>query len=130
MARDPESIQREIEVTRAQLAVSIDAIAEKLSPKRVASRGAERAKALAAETQAAIVASTKTTTVGADGRTYEVRKPLRTDLVAAAGGALTVVAVLLVIRRRRKRRKRAAALGMIAASKLRTAERGRRGRRR
>jgi C4-dicarboxylate-specific signal transduction histidine kinase len=114
VARDPEAIQREIEATRAQLAESIDAIAEKLSPKRVASRGADKAKALVADAQGAIVASTKTTTVGADGQSYEVRKPLRTDRVAAVGVAVTATAVLIVVVRRRRRRKRsraAAALG-------------------
>ncbi|MGB9376293.1 MAG: DUF3618 domain-containing protein [Mycobacteriales bacterium] len=38
-ARDPETIQREIEQTRAQLAVTLDALAERASPKRAVSRG-------------------------------------------------------------------------------------------
>jgi hypothetical protein len=37
--RDPETIQREIEETRAKLASTLDELAERASPKRVASRG-------------------------------------------------------------------------------------------
>jgi hypothetical protein len=43
--RNPDTIQREIEQTRAELADTIDAIADRLSPKRVASRGASAVKA-------------------------------------------------------------------------------------
>jgi Protein of unknown function (DUF3618) len=41
---DPDAIQREIERTRAELAVTIDALAEKVSPKRVFARTADRVK--------------------------------------------------------------------------------------
>lgn len=44
-ARDPDVIQREIEQTRAELADTIDAIADRLSPKRAAGRGAAAVKA-------------------------------------------------------------------------------------
>src|SRR3954471_8509836 len=43
--RDPDMIQKEIEQTRAELADMIDAIAERISPKRAASRGAAAVKA-------------------------------------------------------------------------------------
>ena len=39
--RDPDTIQKEIEKTRAELADTIDAIADRISPKRVAGRGAQ-----------------------------------------------------------------------------------------
>src|SRR3954466_3204725 len=39
--RSPDAIQREIEQTRAELADTIDAIADRISPKRAASRGAQ-----------------------------------------------------------------------------------------
>jgi hypothetical protein len=42
--RDPETIQREIEKTRAELADTIDAIADRISPRRAASRGASAVK--------------------------------------------------------------------------------------
>ncbi len=41
---DPAEIQQQIEVTRAELATTIDAIADRVSPKRVASRGVESFK--------------------------------------------------------------------------------------
>jgi hypothetical protein len=43
--RNPDTIQREIEQTRAELADTIDAIADRLSPKRVASRSAHAVRA-------------------------------------------------------------------------------------
>src|SRR5436305_2850823 len=43
--RDPDLIQKEIEQTRAELAETIDAIADRISPKRAASRGAAAVKA-------------------------------------------------------------------------------------
>jgi hypothetical protein len=42
--RDPDTIQKEIEQTRAGLADTIDAIADRISPKRAASRGAHAVK--------------------------------------------------------------------------------------
>lgn len=53
-SRSPDAIQREIESTRAELADTIDAIAERVSPKKAASRSAHaiRAKASAALGQA------------------------------------------------------------------------------
>ena len=39
--RNPDTIQREIEQTRAELADTIDAIADRISPRRAASRGAQ-----------------------------------------------------------------------------------------
>src|SRR4051794_41586602 len=42
--RKPDTIQREIEQTRAELADTIDAIADRISPRRAASRGATAVK--------------------------------------------------------------------------------------
>ena len=42
---EPAEIQRQIEQTRAELASTIDAIADRVSPKRVASRSVETVKA-------------------------------------------------------------------------------------
>lgn len=87
VARHPDAIQREIEVTRAELAEAIDAIAEKVSPKRVAARGAEQVKAKVAELRASDTA-------------------LRTDRVVAAGVAVTAAVVAVVVVRRRRARRR------------------------
>jgi MYXO-CTERM domain-containing protein len=43
--RDPDAVAREIEQTRAELAQAVDAIADRVSPKNVAARGAEALKA-------------------------------------------------------------------------------------
>jgi hypothetical protein len=41
---DPAEIQQQIEVTRAELASTIDAISERVNPKRVAARGVDTVK--------------------------------------------------------------------------------------
>lgn len=43
MSRDPEKIQREIEASRAQLASTLDQLAERTSPKRLAGQAKESA---------------------------------------------------------------------------------------
>ena len=50
MASDPQEIQREIEATRAELAATVEQIADKVSPKKVAARGAAAAKESVKET--------------------------------------------------------------------------------
>lgn len=47
VSRSPEQIQREIEASRAQLAVTLDQLAEKTSPKRLAGVAKVRATELA-----------------------------------------------------------------------------------
>ncbi|WP_018504219.1 DUF3618 domain-containing protein [Parafrankia discariae] len=49
MPQDPAVIQRQIEQTRAELAETVDAIAEIVSPKRVAERANEQVRAKVAE---------------------------------------------------------------------------------
>jgi hypothetical protein len=44
VARDPDSIQREIEQARDALAGTLDALAERTSPKRLGDRGKEAAR--------------------------------------------------------------------------------------
>ena len=45
MSRDPEAIQREIEKTRDDLASTLDQLAERTSPKRLADVGRKRVTA-------------------------------------------------------------------------------------
>ena len=52
MPQDPATIQRQIEETRAELAETIDAIAELVHPRRVAERAGEQARAKLAELRA------------------------------------------------------------------------------
>ena len=77
--RTPAEIEAEIERTRARLAGTVDAIAERVKPANVARRGVESAKA-------AVV---------------DERGELRPDRVAAAALAVAAVVGLLVWRRSR-----------------------------
>jgi hypothetical protein len=104
--RDPDAIAAEIEQTRAELAETIDAIADRISPKRAASRGAQAVKAQ--------VSSARSRLEGEPGPRSDpgpglaagppggAASPLAavTPKVAAAGVALVVV--LWLIRRRRR----------------------------
>jgi hypothetical protein len=76
MSRSPETIQREIEQSREALASTLDQLAERASPKRLAERGRERAMA------------TATSPVG----------------LGVLGG-VTLLTTLLVVRRVRRRRR-------------------------
>jgi hypothetical protein len=48
VSRDPERIQREIESSRAQLATTLDQLADRVSPKRLAGVARDRATTFAA----------------------------------------------------------------------------------
>ena len=78
MARDPETIQSEIETSRVQLAATLDQLVERTSPKRLAAEGRERA-----------IAFTQTT-----------------PGMAALGAAALLVALRLARRARNRRRRR------------------------
>jgi len=77
MSRDPDTIQREIEQTRDALAGTLDQLADRYSPKAVASRG-----------QRAVVSK------------------LRSPAGIAASGATVGLFALLVVRRVRRSRAR------------------------
>lgn len=126
---DPDEIQREIERTRADLAETIDAIAEKVSPKRVVARTADRvrtavkgdgrpqvmvggsggATALGGSSDAATAADrheeqARATGLPAEGSArYTIQRRLRTDRVLVAAGVLVVVVATVVLARRRTR---------------------------
>ena len=97
MAKDPDALAREIEATRAELAETIDAIADKVSPRRATDRTVARVKEKLSELRGQ--------TQAAAGSTYEIRRQLRADRVALVAGALTTTAALVVVVRRRRRRR-------------------------
>jgi hypothetical protein len=131
--RSPDAIQKEIEQTRAELAETIDAIADRISPKRAASRGAAAVKAgvsgvfggngsgaPAAVLDAPAAAASKTDTqrrtqeisavAGSGGGSayagsseFAVRRTLRTERVLLVVGAVAAVAAVAVLWRSRKR---------------------------
>ena len=92
--RDPAAIEREIERTRDELARSIDLLAERLSPKRVAQQSVAKAK-----NEVAQVA----TDIGSMVRREPTdrRSPLTGPVLIGAGLIVTGVAVRLLLRRRR-----------------------------
>ena len=112
MPQDPAQIQRQIEDTRAELAQTVDAIADIVSPKRAAQRGMVQLRGKVEELKAQLNGP-----AGLDGQpqrelpanlqpelqgssTYGSQRTVRWDRVAIVGGA---VALLLIIRRRRNR---------------------------
>ncbi|MDP9408687.1 MAG: DUF3618 domain-containing protein [Actinomycetota bacterium] len=127
MAQDPDAIQREIDRTRQELAQTLDAIADKVSPRKHLDRGKAKAKdaleqgrAKAKETGESVrqqVEARRNGTSGggassgsgglqtaADGRGqlyHSSGRELRTDRVAVAGAAFVAVLAYLVRRRRR-----------------------------
>ncbi|MEU6037110.1 DUF3618 domain-containing protein [Actinomadura sp. NPDC047616] len=97
-ARDPEALEREIERTRQELARTIDALADRVSPRNVAQRGAERIKEEAG--QVAKVARTMLTP--ADGQEPGERAGGdRRALLIGVGVAVTITALVVWRRRRR-----------------------------
>ena len=115
MPHDPASIQHQIEQTRAELADTIDAIAEIVSPKRVAERANIQFRAKAVELRGKLLSSNgqhrpeleaAPGAVGGPspgpGGEVELRWKVRWGRVALASGAVLVV-VAGVSRRRRRR---------------------------
>jgi uncharacterized protein DUF3618 len=102
MSRKPDAIQREIEATRAELARTVDLIAERLSPRRAASRGVTKVKA---GIDGVLHGSddngdTGIRSVPLNGQPTPVRT-LRKDRVALAVAAAAAVVGLIVVLRRR-----------------------------
>lgn len=92
--RDPAAIEREIERTREELARSIDLLAERMSPKRAARRGAAKAKEEAGHVASDISAMVRR-------EPAERMSPLTGPVLIGAGLLVTGVAVRLLLRRRR-----------------------------
>jgi hypothetical protein len=129
--RSPDAIQKEIEQTRTELAETIDAIADRISPKRAASRGAAAVKAqvsgvfghgngsapasvLDAPPQAAAhvdtqrreqqireIAATGGGSAYAGASEFSVKRTLRVDRVLVVVGLVAAIAGLFVLRRSR-----------------------------
>ncbi|MCW2939064.1 MAG: hypothetical protein JWN00_2049 [Actinomycetia bacterium] len=96
-ARDPESLEREIERTRDELARTIDALAERVSPRNVASRGVARLKEEAAQVTAAVG-----TIVGPVDR-EDPRAIARRNKAIMVGAGVALAATVLVLWGRRRR---------------------------
>lgn len=102
-ARDPEALEREIERTRQDLARTIDELADRVNPKNVAHRGAERLKVEAGQVARAVGALMRSGDEPEDddeGAGGGIDKRL---LLVGVGAAVTVTALVLWGRRRRRR---------------------------
>jgi len=67
VGEDPERIEREIERTRAKLGEDLDALEEKVNPKKVAHRSVDRAKEKAAEVKEKVAAKLQAGSPDGDG---------------------------------------------------------------
>src|SRR3954471_4293470 len=118
MSRDPSAIEREIEETRAELARTVDLIAERLSPKRAASRGATKVREGIEGVFSRENGHANGQALTAEGSPFEPReepsihavavptpttRTLRKDRVAIAVGAVAAIAALIVVLKRRGR---------------------------
>lgn len=112
MPQDPAQIQRQIEDTRAELAHTIDAIADIVSPKRAAKRGMDQVRARVEELRAQISGPQQNgqqprqlppgMSAELQGSTlYGTRRTVRWDRVVLVGGGAVLLVVL--VRRRRNR---------------------------
>ncbi|GAB2920818.1 DUF3618 domain-containing protein [Nonomuraea fastidiosa] len=105
---DPDELERQIARTRAELARTVDAIADRVSPKRVAERTVADVKSRAGHFVAAVGDALGVTARPAQpgddaGQMWEDEQP---DLgpVLIGIGAVLVVGAAIVLMRRRKRR--------------------------
>jgi len=99
-ARDPESLEREIEQTRDELARTIDALAYRVSPKHVAERGVERIKEEAGQVMAAVTSLVQPP----DPEDHKAISRRNTAIVVGAGVVLGLTAIAVLRGRRKKRR--------------------------
>jgi len=119
--QDPEQIQRQIEATRSELASTVEQIADRVSPKKVAARGAATARTRALEAfetaraKAAEAFTTQQQVEGPNGE-YTTRLQPRWDRVGGAGGLLVllVLARVWAARRRAERARSAEELARVA----------------
>ena len=97
VSRKPDEIVAEIEATRAELADTIDAIADKINPRRAAARAKSQVTG-AVSSAAHSVAETAETAEAAV--VPAVRAPFSDPKVLAAAAAIGALIALLVFRRR------------------------------
>jgi hypothetical protein len=102
VTRDPDAIQQEIEDTRADLARTIDLIADRISPRRAASRGASKVKS-GIEGAFSSPSGNGAEPIYVDGTEMRTVRTLRKDRVAIAVATVAaVVGVAVVLLRRRR----------------------------
>ncbi|GAA3686612.1 hypothetical protein GCM10022224_059410 [Nonomuraea antimicrobica] len=106
---DPDELERRIARTRAELAQTVDAIADRVSPKRVAERTVADVKSRAGHFVASVgdaLGVTPRPVEYADDpdRLWEEERPPDLSPVLIGIGAVLVVGAAVVLWRRRRRR--------------------------
>ncbi|TDB83158.1 MULTISPECIES: DUF3618 domain-containing protein [Actinomadura] len=99
-ARDPDALERELQLTRQSFARTIDELAARVNPKNVAQRGTERLKEEAGQVARAVGSVVRPAEKSDDEESGGIDK----RLVAAGIGAAVTVTALILWNRRRKRR--------------------------
>jgi hypothetical protein len=97
-ARSPQALEREIERTRAELARTVDALADRVNPRTAARRSVSRLKEEAEQVTAAVGAL-----VGPGDADAKGARDRGAALLIGAGVALTAGAVVVMMWRRRRR---------------------------
>ncbi|NRQ35244.1 DUF3618 domain-containing protein [Nonomuraea sp. NN258] len=106
---DPDELERRIARTRAELAQTVDAIAERVSPKRVAERTVADVKTRAGTFVASVgdalgVSPRRPVEYGDDpDRLWEEEQPNLAPVLIGVGAVLVVGAAIMLWRRRRRR---------------------------
>lgn len=118
--RDADAVQAEIERTRAELARTVDSLADRLSPKRAARRGAQRVArgvgdliddvggllsgsgAVRGDSHPVDPPDGSVTTDDVVSTEYELRKPPPKALVIGVGVSVAAVGAYLLWRRSRR----------------------------
>jgi hypothetical protein len=107
---DPDELERRIARTRAELAQTVDAIADRVSPKRVAERTVADVKTRAGHFVAsvgdALGVTPKPLPRSGDeaGPLWEEEQPSLAPLLIGVGAILVVSAAVALLRRRGRRR--------------------------
>ena len=96
---DPDALEREIERTRAELARTVDAIADRVSPKRVAERGIAKVKANA-EHLASSIGELVGGSPAHKGEEEEYPPRAVAPVLIGLGAVLVVGAAIVLLRRR------------------------------
>ncbi|WP_067174104.1 DUF3618 domain-containing protein [Microtetraspora niveoalba] len=99
---DPDALEREIERTRVELARTVDAIADRVSPKRVAERSVAKVKANAERLVGGQHRHAKPGEEGQAGVWEEYTPRDISPALMVIGAALVVGAAVLLMRRRKR----------------------------
>ena len=102
-SRNPDEIAKEIEQTRAELAETIDAIAERINPKRAAVRSASAVRAQVSSARDKVTGNGAAPDVDGTAGPPEPAGQSPSSAVPIAAIAAAVVLILLFLRRRHSR---------------------------